>query len=75
MEEFEAYKIQLEEKFNKPMKDIIYEYYITKNLGPSVGARELEIPRRVFIYFRNYYSLKEVKHALLAEQNICPDKQ
>lgn len=74
MEEFEMYKSQLEVKFNKPMKEIIFEYYITKDLGPSVGARELEIPRRVFIYFRNYYGLKEIKHAIMAEQNICPDK-
>lgn len=74
MEEFEAYQARLEEQFGKPMKEIIYEYYITKNLGPSVGAKELGIPRRVFIYFRNYYSLKEVKHALHADQNLCPDK-
>lgn len=74
MEEFEMYQTKLEEQFGKPMKEIIYEYYITKNYGPSVGAKELGIPRRVFIYFRNYYSLKEVKHALHADQNLCPDK-
>lgn len=73
MEEIENYKKQLEEKFNKPMKDIIYEYYITKGLGPSVGAKELGIPRRVFIYFRNFYSLKEVKHAIMADQNLCKE--
>lgn len=74
MEEFEMYQTKLEAQFGKPMKEIIYEYYITKNLGPSVGARELGIPRRVFIYFRNYYSLKEVKHSILAENSLCPDK-
>lgn len=64
MEDFGIYQLKLEEKYGKPIKEIIYEYYINKNLGPSVGAKELGIPRPVFIYFRNYFGLKEIKHAL-----------
>lgn len=64
MNEFHQYQIQLEKEHGKNLKDIITEYYITKNLGPSTAAKELNIPRQAFIYFRNFYGLRETKHAL-----------
>lgn len=64
MEDYQQYQDQLEKEHNMPVKDIIAEYYITKNLGPSTAAKELNIPRQAFIYFRNCYGLREIKHAI-----------
>lgn len=73
MTDFESYKNQLEKQYNCNLEDILYDIYIARDLGPSVGAKELGIPRQVFLYYRNLYNLKEQKHQLQAQNEMCFD--
>ena len=74
MEPYKVYKEKLEKRFDKTIKDILVEYYIVKELGPSVGAKELDIPREAFLYYRNLYDLKEIKHAYFQKGLQLPKK-
>lgn len=71
MMDFENYKNQLEKQHNRDLRDILHDIYIARDMGPSVGAKHLGIPRQVFLYYRNAYNLKELKHKLAAEAEIC----
>ncbi len=61
MAAYEVYKAKVEKSYNKPLVEVIKELYVNKDLGPSVGAKQLGIPRRAFIYFVNLYELKALK--------------
>ena len=61
MAAYEVYKAKVEKSYNKPLVEVIKELYVNKDLGPSVGAKQLGIPRRAFIYFVNKYELKALK--------------
>ena len=61
MSAYEVYKAKVEKSYNKPLVEVIKELYVNKDLGPSVGAKQLGIPRRAFIYFVNLYELKALK--------------
>ena len=68
--QYEQHKILLENRYNMDLKEIISDVYITRDLGPSMGAKELDIPRQAFIYFRNFYGLRELKHAIQEKNKI-----
>ncbi|MGO1057683.1 hypothetical protein ACTL32_00995 [Planococcus sp. FY231025] len=70
MMDFEGYKNQLEKRYNRDMREILHDIYIARDMGPSVGAKHLGIPRQVFLYYRNLYNLKELKHKLAAQNEI-----
>lgn len=70
MMDFESYKNQLEKRYNRDMREILHDIYIARDMGPSVGAKHLGIPRQVFLYYRNHYNLKELKHQMAAENEI-----
>ncbi|WP_203332239.1 hypothetical protein [Planococcus beigongshangi] len=59
---YEEYIKQLEKKYNKSAKELIYHYYINLNEGPSVTARELDIPRKAVLHFIYEYELRQLKH-------------
>ncbi len=61
MTAYESYKVKVEKRYNKPLIDVMEELYVSKDLGPSVSAKELGIPRRAFVYFVNQYELKKLK--------------
>ncbi|RNF39638.1 hypothetical protein [Planococcus salinus] len=63
MGQYDFYKEKLEKRFDKSIKDILVEYYIVKELGPSVGAKQLKIPRQVFVHYCNLFRLKELRNA------------
>ncbi|MFD1861954.1 hypothetical protein [Planococcus chinensis] len=70
MMDFEGYKNQLEKRYNRDMREILHDIYIARDMGPSVGAKHLGIPRQVFLYYRNLYNLKELKHQLAAQSEL-----
>lgn len=62
MHPYQEYIEKLENEYNKTIKDVIYEYYIVRDEGPSVTARELDIPRRAVLHFIYEYNLRPLKH-------------
>lgn len=63
MAEYNAYKEKVEKHHNKAMMEVVKDLYVNKDLGPSVGAKKLGIPRQAFVYFINQYDLKKLKFA------------
>ena len=53
---------KLENKYNRTVKELIYDLYIVQDEGPSVTARELGISRKAVLYFIYEYNLRELKH-------------
>ncbi|MCM3610379.1 packaged DNA stabilization gp4 family protein [Planococcus sp. MERTA32b] len=62
MHPYQEYIEKLENELNKNIKDIIHEYYIIQDEGPSVTARELGIPRKAVLHFIYEYNLRPLKH-------------
>lgn len=58
---YESYKKKVEKRYNKDLVEVMKELYVTEDLGPSVSAKQLGIPRRVFIHFVHQYDLKKLK--------------
>lgn len=69
MHPYEKYIGRLEEEFNKSIKDIIHEYYVIRDEGPSVTARELNIPRKAVLHFICEYNLRPLKHQNFKEHS------
>ncbi|EGA91203.1 hypothetical protein GPDM_01260 [Planococcus donghaensis MPA1U2] len=63
MAEYSSYKEKLEKHHNKAIVEVIKDLYVNEDLGPSVSAKKLGIPRQAFIYFVNLYDLKKLKFA------------
>lgn len=61
MTAYEAYKAKVEKSYNKPLVEVMEELYVNKDLGPSVSAKHLGIPRRAFVYFVDQYELNTLK--------------
>lgn len=53
---------KLEREHNRSVEELIRDYYISRDEGPSVTARELGIPRKAVLYFIYEYNLRPVKH-------------
>lgn len=68
MLEFEKYKLKLELEYKRELKDILSAYYLTRDLGPSMTAMELNVPRQVVLHYIHEYGLKEFKHQLIREK-------
>ncbi|AQU80233.1 hypothetical protein [Planococcus faecalis] len=61
MGEYESYKEKIEKRHNKALVEVIKDLYIHEDLGPSVSAKQLGIPRQAFIHFVQHYDLKKLK--------------
>ncbi|TWT27708.1 hypothetical protein [Planomicrobium sp. CPCC 101110] len=61
MGNYKSYKDKVEKKYNQDLKEILTTLYITNEQGPSVSAKQLGIPRQVFMHFVNHYGLKPLK--------------
>ena len=70
MKDYELVKKQLEREHKQTIDDIIYNYYIEKDLGPAVGAKELGIPRRAFVYFVQQCELQAAKFDLIKKKAL-----
>ncbi|RAZ69625.1 hypothetical protein [Planococcus maitriensis] len=70
MTDFEELKAQLEAKHQKEIGSIISDLYIGKDLGPAVGAKELGIPRRAFVYFVQQCGLQSAKYELIKKKAL-----
>lgn len=62
---FEAYKENLEKQYGKEMVEILEDFYIKRDLGPSTSAKMLGVPRGVVLHYINLYRLKAAKHQLI----------
>ncbi len=68
MLEFEQYKEKLEQEYNRDLKDILSAFYLTRDLGPSLTAKELGVPRKVIVHYINELGLRELKHQLIRKK-------
>lgn len=57
------YQQIVEEKRGKPLKDIMYELCIEKNVIPIQGANILKVPKDVFLYWRNQFRFGPMQFA------------
>ena len=70
MKDYELVQKQLEREHKQTIDDIMYNYYIEKNLGPAMGAKELGIPRRAFVYFVQQCQLQAAKFDLIKKKAL-----
>lgn len=70
MEDFEKYKEKLEKQFGKDLKEILVKYYIFNDLGPSLTAKKLGVPRQAILHYIHVYGLKPVKHEQIKQKSI-----
>ena len=61
MTEYDSYREKVEQRHNKALVEVIKDLYIRDNLGPSVSAKQLGMPRKAFMHFVNEYGLNELK--------------
>ena len=45
----------VEKKYGKPLKDIMYELCVIRDVVPSEGASELGVPKNTFLSWRNQF--------------------
>ena len=60
---YDSYKEKVEKHHNKAISEVIKDLYVNEDLGPSVSAKKLGIPRQAVIYFVNLYDFKKLKFA------------
>ncbi|MGH2317000.1 hypothetical protein ACRC6Q_04480 [Planococcus sp. SE5232] len=61
MTKYDAYREEIEQRHNKALVEVMKDLYIKDNVGPSVGAKQLGMPRQAFVYFVREYDLKKLK--------------
>jgi hypothetical protein len=49
------YKEMVEKKYGKPLKDIMYELCVIRDVVPWEGASELGVPKSTFLSWRNKF--------------------
>ncbi|MDT8862866.1 hypothetical protein N0O92_22085 [Alkalihalobacillus sp. MEB130] len=49
------YKEMMEEKYGKPLKDIMYELCVEKNMSKWEGSKELGVPEKTFLSWRTKF--------------------
>ncbi|ANU13968.1 hypothetical protein [Planococcus halocryophilus] len=70
MEEYNSYKEKVEKQHNKAIVEVVKDLYVNEDIGPSVSAKKLGIPRQAFIYFVELYDLKRLKFANSKKKTI-----
>lgn len=68
------YQDIVEKRFNKPLKDIMYDLCVIQDVIASEGANILGVPKNIFIYWRN--ELRFGRYQLLndAAENLNKEK-
>ncbi|WP_142827190.1 hypothetical protein [Planococcus soli] len=61
MTEYDSYREKVERRHNKALVEVMEDLYIKNNLGPSVSAKQLGMPRQAFMHFVQEYGLKQLK--------------
>ena len=61
MTEYDAYREKVEQKYNKALVEVMKDLYVNNDLGPSVSAKQLGMPRQAFMHFVHEYDLKKLK--------------
>ena len=56
------YKEMVEQKFQKPLKDIMYEICIKRGLDKWDGAKELGVPQNTFVRWRTDYQFGPLQY-------------
>lgn len=51
------YKEQIEKRYGKPLKDVMYEIVVERNLDQWDGSKELGIPKDLFVIWRTEFRL------------------
>lgn len=59
---YQNYIEKLEKEHKKSIEELIRDFYIRQDEGPSVTARELGVPRKVVLHFIYEYNLRPIKH-------------
>ncbi len=70
MFEFEDHKQKLEKEYGQNLKEVLSEYYLKRNMGPSLTALELGVPRQIVQYYINQFNLIEQKRQLIREKEM-----
>lgn len=61
MTEYDSYREKVERRHNKALVEVMKDLYIKDDVGPSVGAKQLGMPRQAFVHFVHEYDLKKLK--------------
>lgn len=61
MTKYDSYREKVEQRHNKALVEVMKDLYIKDNVGPSVGAKQLGMPRQAFVHFVREYDLKKLK--------------
>lgn len=61
MTEYDSYREKVEQRHNKALVEVMKDLYIKDDVGPSVGAKQLGMPRQAFVHFVHEYGLKKLK--------------
>ena len=69
MHPYQEYIEELEKEHNKSIEELIRDFYIVQDKGPSVTARELGIPRNAVLHFIYEYNLRPIKHRNIKESS------
>ncbi|WP_261384259.1 hypothetical protein [Planococcus sp. CPCC 101016] len=73
---YDSYREKIEQQHNKALVEVIKDFYIEQDLGPSVSAKNLGIPRRVFMHFVQAYGLRKLKFENYKKKMIfLPERQ
>ena len=66
---YQEYIGRLEKKHSINIQELIRDFYIVKDKGPSVTARarDLGIPRNAVLHFISEYNLSVIKHRNIKE--------
>jgi len=75
MAEYDSYKEKVEKYYNKAIVEVVKNLYVYEDLGPSVSAKKLGLPRQAFIYFANLYDLKRLKFANWEKNHLALQKR
>ena len=68
------YQEIVEKKFNKPLENIMYELCVVKDLIASEGARTLDVPKDVFITWRNRFRFGPIQRRADAADKLHIEK-
>ncbi|MBT2572008.1 hypothetical protein [Planococcus sp. ISL-110] len=76
MTEYDSYREKVERRHNKALVEVIKDVYIKDNMGPSVSAKKLGMPRQAFVHFVHEYDLKKLKFSDYKKKvMILPERQ
>lgn len=61
MTENQKYQTMVEERFGKPLKEIMYDLCVVQEVVPTEGAYLLNVPKNIFIQWRNKFRFRPIQ--------------